>query len=108
MENRRGQELAPNNTQIRLTLVWVYSFCKENLKARALLDTIEHRRDAPLSGVFIAGWFAVRKQPDSAFAWLDRAQWGMQGRYQLRVLSTLEPLRSDPRFGKLLAGMGLP
>jgi TolB-like protein/DNA-binding SARP family transcriptional activator len=106
-ENARAQDLAPNNTQIRLTLVSVYSFCNERLKGRALLDTIEHRPDAPLSSVFIAALFAARKQPDSAFAWLDRAQWTMQGRYQLRVLPALGPLRPDPRFAKLLARMGL-
>lgn len=106
-ENGRARELAPNNTQIHLSLVSVYSFCNEPLKARALLDTIEHRPDAPLSGVFIAGYFAARKQPDSAFAWLDRAQWSMQGRYQLRVWPALQPLRSDPRYRKLLARMGL-
>jgi TolB-like protein/DNA-binding SARP family transcriptional activator len=107
VENSHAQELAPNNTQILLSLVSVYSLCNERLKARALLDSIERRRDAPLSGVFIAGWFAARNQPDSAFAWLDRSQWAMQGRYQLRIAPALEPLRSDPRFTKLLAGMGL-
>jgi len=45
---------------------------------------------------------------DSAFAWLERAQWGMLTRMELRVTGRLKPLRADPRWRRLLDRMGLP
>jgi TolB-like protein len=51
------------------------------------------RRFADTSGYSIAGVYAYRGEPDSAFAWLDRAH--------LRRKGDLADLKSDPFFDKL-------
>ncbi|HEX2779158.1 MAG TPA: BTAD domain-containing putative transcriptional regulator [Gemmatimonadaceae bacterium] len=106
VENGRAQELAPGNTSMGISLVAVHMLCKHRKEARALLDTLERRPDARLMGIHFAELFAGNA-PDSAFAWLGRTEWGMASRYQLRVSPRLAPLRSDPRYGQLLASMGL-
>jgi Tfp pilus assembly protein PilF len=105
-ENKRAQELAPDNTTIRLSLVGVHMLCNRRSEARALLDSVERRPDVARTGIYLAEVFAA-KQPDSAFAWLDRTEWSMSSRFQLRVSPRLAPLRADPRYPRLLARMGL-
>jgi hypothetical protein len=89
-----------------LSLVGVHAFCNERTKALALLDSVERRPDARVSGVFIAALFMSMQKRDSALAWLGRTEWGTQGRYQLRIMPVFAPLRSDRRFVKMLADMG--
>ena len=55
-----------------------------------------------------AALFAALREPDSAFAWLDRvAAWGPSTMSVLRADPRLEPIRADPRFPRLLARLGL-
>jgi DNA-binding SARP family transcriptional activator/TolB-like protein len=105
-ENARAQKLAPDNTAILISLVGVHKLCNKVKEARALLDRVERRQDAAQNGLWIAETFAPRN-PDSAFAWLNRTKWGMASRFQLRVSVRLEPLRSDRRYEVLLNRMGL-
>jgi DNA-binding SARP family transcriptional activator/TolB-like protein/Tfp pilus assembly protein PilF len=107
-ENRRAQELAPDNTRTLLSLVGVHMFCGKRKRARRLLDDVERRPDALGSGVFIAMVYTVQGQTDSAFAWLERARWGLETRMELRISERLKPLRGDPRYRQLLNRMGLP
>lgn len=106
VENERAQTLAPHNTAMLVSRVGVDMLCNRREEARALLDSVEHRPDAARNAVFIAQTFA-RNNPDSAFAWLNRCQWGTVSRFQLRVSVWLAPLRSDPRYAALLSRMGL-
>jgi Flp pilus assembly protein TadD len=105
-ENGRAQQLAPDNTAILVSLVGVHKLCNRRKEARALLDTIEHRPDAARNALWIAQTFAV-SNPDSAFAWLERCEWGMASRFQLRVSLWLAPLRSDSRYASLLSRAGM-
>ena len=107
-ENRRAQELAPDNAMILLSLVGVHMFCGERARARSLLREVERRPDAPHVGVYLAEVYTAQHQTDSAFAWLDRTHWGMESRMELRVSERLQPLRTDPRYRRLLDRMGLP
>jgi Flp pilus assembly protein TadD len=107
-ENRNAQQLAPNVTMIQLTLVGVRTLCGQPALARALLDTVEQHPDARLMSVYIAEVHAARGDRDSAFAWLEKGQWGMGGRMELRMGRQLDPLRSDPRFPRLLHSVGMP
>jgi DNA-binding SARP family transcriptional activator/TolB-like protein/Flp pilus assembly protein TadD len=106
-ENRKAQELAPDNTVIMIALANVHTFCGAPEKARAVLDSAERRPDARLEAVWIAALYAQRGEPDSAFAWLMNGQWGMQGRLKLRTLHGLDPLRADPRFPLVMHKAGL-
>ena len=57
---------------------------------------------------FRASVFAVLDEPDSAFHWLDRVrEWSPSPVSELRMDPRLEPLRSDRRYGELLAQLGL-
>ena len=107
-ENQNAQALAPNVTMIRLSLVGVHILCGQREKARVLLDTIELRSDARLMSAYIASIHVALGQRDSAFAWLEHGQWGMQGRMELRMSPQLDPLRADPRFAQLLHAVGMP
>jgi len=107
-ENRRAQDLAPDNAMILLSLVGVHMFCGERVRARTLLGEVERRPDAPHVGVYLAEVYTAEDQTDSAFAWLERAHWGMDTRMELRVSERLQPLRADPRWRRLLDRMGLP
>jgi TolB-like protein/DNA-binding SARP family transcriptional activator/Tfp pilus assembly protein PilF len=105
-ENGRAQQLAPDNTAILVSLVGVHKLCNRRKEARALLDTIEHRPDAARNALWIAQTFAA-SNPDSAFAWLERCEWGMASRFQLRVSLWLAPVRSDSRYASLLSRAGM-
>ncbi len=57
---------------------------------------------------FRASLFAELREPDSAFSWLDRVEeWGPSPMSVLRLDPRLEPIRTDPRYGHLLARLGL-
>jgi TolB-like protein/DNA-binding SARP family transcriptional activator len=107
-ENQRAQDLAPDNNKMLLSLVAVHVKCGATARARRLLYDVERRPDAPQIGVYLAELYTMQGQVDSAFAWLERAHWGMSTRMELRVSRRLQPLHADPRFGQLLHRMGLP
>jgi len=104
----RAQDLAPDNTRILVSLVGVHLLCGKPARARHLLDEIERRPDAQGSGIYIAMVYTFLGDTDAAFAWLERAHWGMESRMELRISERLKPLRADPRYRQLLDRMGLP
>jgi DNA-binding SARP family transcriptional activator/TolB-like protein/Tfp pilus assembly protein PilF len=106
--NEKAQQLAPDNTMILLTLVGVHVLCKNAVAAHSLLEELKRRPDAPFMGVYIASIHAAQRQPDSAFTWLDRTQWGLQAYFELRTNHNLDPLRSDKRFAVLLRRLRMP
>jgi hypothetical protein len=66
----------------------------------------EHAHD---SAYQIAGAFAWRGEHDEAFAWLQRAvSQHDAGLQYLKYDPALRSLRGDPRYCKLLLGLGLP
>ena len=107
-ENQRGQELAPDYNKMLLSLVAVHMKCGKPGQAQRLLEDVTRRPDAPQIGVYLAELYTARGQVDSAFAWLERAHWGMVTRMELRVSGRLKPLHADPRWRRLLDRMGLP
>ena len=57
----------------------------------------------------IAGVFSWRRDPEHAFAWLERAYLQRDGGLsRIKFDPTLDPLRADPRFAALVHKMGLP
>ena len=55
----------------------------------------------PWEGFNIARAYVALGEPDSAFAWLDRSSWKWPIR-AIRADPALDPLRSDPRFARLV------
>jgi tetratricopeptide (TPR) repeat protein len=56
----------------------------------------------------IAVAYVALGQPDSALTWLERAEWDRGSIAALRWDPMLNPIRSHPRYHRLLAGLGIP
>jgi TolB-like protein/DNA-binding SARP family transcriptional activator/Tfp pilus assembly protein PilF len=101
-ENKRAQQLAPDENMTLVSNVRVVLLCGDRAGAESLLALVEQRPRIELQGVYIAEAHVRLGQTDSAFAWLDRTRWGMVNRMRLRIDEGLKPLRADPRYRELL------
>jgi TolB-like protein/Flp pilus assembly protein TadD len=101
-ENKRAQQLAPNENMMMISRVGVLLLCGDRSGAKSLLRQVERRRQIDQQGVYVAEVHVKLGQTDSAFAWLGRTHWGMANRMHLRIDKALEPLRTDPRYRELL------
>jgi tetratricopeptide (TPR) repeat protein len=76
--------------------------------ADAALNTLIARESAN-APYQIAGAYALRKNPDKMFEWLERAQTLKDGGVQYLLYDPfILPYRHDPRFAKLCAELKLP
>jgi serine/threonine protein kinase/tetratricopeptide (TPR) repeat protein len=105
--NQRAQELAPDNTIMLLGLVFLDRACNDSIRANALFARLKQRSDTSVMAIYIAMVHVTAHEPDSAFAWLNRSRWTPQSYLLLRQNRELDPLRSDPRFPKLLRRLNL-
>lgn len=72
----------------------------------ALHDYItRHGKDLPY---YVADLYALRKQPDDMFAWLQRAWTQRDPNFNLVTDPFVRPWRHDPRFAALWKEAGLP
>ena len=106
-ELQEAQHLAPDNLLMVANESMLRWFCGDKARARALLERVKRRRDAPEQGIRIAAVHALFGEKDSAFVWLERTEWSMIKLTVLRANEWLDPLRSDPRFSQLLRRLGL-
>ena len=73
----------------------------------ALAQLIKQRAD--FAGYQIAEVYALRKDPDQTFAWLERARSnGDAGVLSMLTDPLLAPLKQDPRFAAFARKVGLP
>ena len=91
------------------TLAYAYAAAGDRARAEAMLPPVlEGWREGRVSPYSVANIHIALRDPDQAFAWLERA---FQDRdrmmVNLRVHPRLDPLRADPRFADLLARMNL-
>jgi TolB-like protein/DNA-binding SARP family transcriptional activator/Flp pilus assembly protein TadD len=107
-ENKRAQQLAPDNNSMLISLVGVRLLCGDRAGAMSLFAQVKRRPQIEVQGVYVAEVHAKLGQVDSAFAWLDRAHWGMSSRMELRIADPLKPLRADPRYRQLLRRQNMP
>src|SRR5687768_16744117 len=91
-------ELHPERPDFVADLAYVQARRGETTAAR---ETLERAKRQPLEPFNIGRAHAALREPDSAFAWLERSRWQWPHR---AVLSDpgLDPLRSDPRFARLV------
>ena len=101
-ENKRAQQLAPDENMMLISRVGVLLLCGDRSGAKSLLARVERRPQIDQQGVYVAEVHAKLGQTDSAFAWLGRTHWGMANRMHLRIDRELKPLRTDPRYQELL------
>src|SRR5947209_18959282 len=80
-----------------------------NAAKRMLRDLEKPSSTGTLDWFFIASVYAALGDKDQGFAWLEKA---CENRdffvTYLNVYPPLDPLRSDPRFPRLLARVGIP
>ena len=95
---RRGLEQAPNYVDLQLSLAYAYALADSASAARELLERAKTRA----RGIGPAFVHIALNEPDSAFAWLDRADWRFAWTATLYD-PALDPLRHDPRFVQLAA-----
>jgi len=104
----RTAELAPRNIQTPIALANIEWWCGDKAKAHAMLEKAKlhpkHLAFGKLFGFAHAWW----GEPDSAFVWLDKAEWRLGSLMDLRTIRFLDPYRGDPRYARLLHKLGLP
>ena len=93
-----------------LKLAWCYARCGRADEARRLLSQVlEAKGPAYLEPNKVAHVFVALGDHERALTWLERAV-KERAPYvaEMAVEPALDPLRSDPRFVRLLKRLGLP
>ena len=102
-ELRRVADAAPHIPDFRADLAYVVARAGRREEGRRILREVESLPDGPRkrdAAFSIGRAHAALGDLDSAFAWLDRADWRWPHRGN-RYDSTLDPIRGDPRFVRL-------
>ncbi|HSJ14450.1 MAG TPA: BTAD domain-containing putative transcriptional regulator [Longimicrobiales bacterium] len=89
---------------------YAYAAAGRSTEARAQLRALEEQgRDGIVPASVVARAYGALGERDAAFTWLERAYRERDGWLSfLAVDPAFDPLRADPRFGQLLARLGLP
>ena len=92
-------QLHPERPDFVADLAYVQALHGDTAAARA---TLERAKRDPFEPFNVGRAYVALRQPDSAFAWLERSRWQWPHR---AVLSdpALDPLRADSRFARLAA-----
>jgi TolB-like protein len=77
------------------------------LARQIVTEMLEKAKDRPLRAMAVAQVFIGLNEKDQAFEWLQKAVQEPDPMLRLKTDPTYDPLRSDPRFNKLLQKMNL-
>ncbi len=104
------ERVAAITGQAGVGLAETYALTGKTREARRILRQVETpSASGTLDWVFIAGVYAALGDRDQAFSWLEK---GYQNRdffmTYLNVYPSFDTLRTDPRFGNLIARVGVP
>lgn len=104
-ELRRVAADAPHIVDFRADLAYAQAMAGHRDEARRILREVEALPDGPrkqAAAFSIGRAYVALGEPDSAFAWFDRADWRWPHRGN-RFDPALDPVRADPRFARLSA-----
>ncbi len=105
---QRARWLAPDNNFRMLPFVAeVHWWCAERDSARAILARLKQLPGVEDHGYRVAILHTLFDEPDSAFAWIGRQRWTLGELSGLSADQAVDPLRSDPRFARLLREVGI-
>ena len=102
-----AQQLAPGSMRMLAFVGAVHWLCGERPRARAMMADMKRRPDASNHATAIAMLHTRFGEKDSAFVWLGRQRWTLIYDAFVSADRFLHPLRSDPRFPRLLQQIGL-
>jgi TolB-like protein/Flp pilus assembly protein TadD len=107
---RKAMEVAGNTPRLVAMLAGAYAVSGKGRQAETLLRELQEcEKSRYVSPMCFAGLYTSLGNPDEAFRWLDKAyEKHDPAMLFLRVASSLEPLRCDERFDKLLEQMNFP
>jgi TolB-like protein/Tfp pilus assembly protein PilF len=108
-EARRAVEITRGGVEYQAYLASALAQTGEREEAEEILRSLEQRsRETHVSPILFAGMYAGLGESDEAFRWLNRAvDERSSGIIYIRMDPTFRSLRSDPRFEKLAARIGL-
>jgi len=108
-EYQKAVELSHNSPPALASLGYAYGISGNQSEARRILAGLRVASKRHYVAAFdMAVVFAGVGDPDNAFQWLEKAYTGRESQMAfLNVTRRLDPVRSDPRFAKLLHKMGL-
>jgi TolB-like protein/Flp pilus assembly protein TadD len=90
-------------------LGYAYARAGRRDEAIKILNELKARsKNEFVAADLLAYLYAGLGEKDQAFAWLERAYQERDDMMALKILSELDPLRSDPRFQDLLRRMNFP
>ena len=102
-ELRRVAGAVPHVPDFRADLAYAVALAGRREEARRILREVESLPDGPRkrdAAFSIGRAYVALGEPDSAFAWFDRADWRWPHRGN-RFDPALDPVRPDPRFARL-------
>ena len=107
----RGQRELPeaSRDQAQFGLAVCLAHAGGEKEARGILTRLEQEsKSRYVDASTIGAIYGALGQKDEAFAWIDKAVDAHSGRLpMLNLWPEYEPLRSDPRYGKLVSRVGL-
>ncbi len=104
---KKVEQIAPGKSR-DLALARALQIGSDPAAASAALKTLIDRY-ANTDAYFIAGIYALRRDPDSMFTWLDRAWANRENNVCIVYYDPfLLPYKSDPRFAAFCRKIGLP
>ena len=96
---KRAVTFSPERPDFVADLAFIQALRGETAAA---VQTLQRAKADPFEPFNIGRAYVALQQPDSAFAWLERANWHWTHRADRRDPG-LDPVRSDPRFVRLSA-----
>jgi TolB-like protein/Tfp pilus assembly protein PilF len=108
-QGRRAVEVTGGAIEYQAYLAYCLAQTGEKEEAEEILRKIQERsRESHVSPILFASIYAGLEMNDEAFTWLNRAvDERSSGVIYLRIDLTFRRLRSDPRFERLAARIGL-
>jgi len=109
--DRRSDELNPNDSPAGFQIAYAFATAGREAEARAILEAREawaHGQGRPPRGAGYAIAYGALGEMDRAFTYLEN-EFDQRGSWLFQLNDpAFDPLRNDPRFGDLLARLGLP
>lgn len=106
----KARTLSKDNPLVIAAVGHAYALSGNRKRAQELLAELKQlSKKRYVSSYDMAVIYSGLREPDQAFAWLEKAYQDREGSLvYLKVEPWLDPIRSDPRFAELVRRVGLP